>query len=64
VNEQGTNGVVKVVAVADLDVLQRLHEVNDAPRIDVHPQGAEKTAEKDEIVEEVSGGIVHFKDEG
>jgi hypothetical protein len=51
-DEQRAAGVVDLVADPDIDVLQRLGDVEHAPRVDVEPEAPQQAAEREQVGEE------------
>jgi len=52
-NEQRTSSVIEVRSNPNLDVRERLHQVDHATRVDVEPEPSEHAPEQDEISEEM-----------
>ena len=50
-DEQRAAGVVDLVANADVDVLQRLGDVQHPPRVDVEPEAPQQAAEREQVGE-------------
>jgi hypothetical protein len=53
VHQQATGSIVEIGFLPDVDVLERVDQVDHAPRVDVHAEAAQQAPEKQEVVDEV-----------
>jgi hypothetical protein len=51
VHEQRAARVIDLVALAEVDMLQRLHDVEHAPHVHLETERAQQASEDEEVIE-------------
>jgi len=58
-DEQRARGMIEVGSNADVDVRERLHEIDHPARIDVEPEPSEHAPEQNEVSDEMVAAAWH-----